>query len=78
MSESTAGLPAERASVFHLAADGTPGAVTTMLDMPHDGEYEYDVTTRLAVSPLGRVSAAGTLGPASGVDGDDLPWLHAW
>jgi len=71
-------LISERASLFHIAADGTLGAITTVLDTPHEGEYEYDVTTTLAVSPLGRVIAAGRLRPAAGGDGDDLPWLHAY
>ncbi|MCY1065430.1 hypothetical protein OV090_11690 [Nannocystis sp. RBIL2] len=51
--------PGIAASLFHVAADGTLGPVSTLGAEP-PGEGAFEATMSLAISPLGRVLAAGT------------------
>lgn len=51
--------PGIAASLFHIAADGTFGPVSTLGPEP-PGEGVFEATMSLAVSPFGRVFAAGT------------------
>lgn len=67
----------ERASLFHVAADGTFGPITYMLDEPFDGAYTFGEVTDLAISPLGRLVAVGTLRPKLVAD-DERRWLHGY
>lgn len=67
----------ERASLFHVAPDGTFGTITYLLDTPHDGAYTFGETTDLAISPLGAIVAAGTLRPEAAAE-DELGWVHGY
>lgn len=49
------------ASLFHVAADGTPGPITNVLEMPHDGTFEHFDAEAIDVTPLGRIVAVGSL-----------------
>jgi hypothetical protein len=64
-------------SLFHVAADGTPGTIVHLLERPHDGTFEHGDVAALDVT-LGRIVAVGALRPVFPNDASDRTWARSF